>query len=359
MQLRNIIAALEKMAPRALAESWDNSGLQVGLPPGQTECTGALVCVDVNEAVIEEAVKAGCNLVISHHPLIFKGLKSLTGSTLPQRSAYAAIRAGVAVYSAHTSLDSAPGGVSYTLAELLGAKVLRPLQPTKVPMVRVSVICQRSAAQDISLILANNHIQNDTSWDVTSTRLEDNPGSIDLTLSHTPLTRVEAEVSALEIDAVMAALESYGSSALSISTRTLEEGIPGAGLGVLAVLPRSMNGQQLWDLVSSRLEVPQARCSSAWAEKHQICTIALCGGAGGEFIPAAISAGADAYITAEIRYHDFCDYGSSIALLDIGHFESEKCAKDIFIKVLKNKFPNFVVRFAECDINPVKYLRNI
>ncbi len=359
MQLRSIIAALEKMAPRALAESWDNSGLQIGLPQGVTDCTGALVCVDVNEDVISEAVNAGCNLVISHHPLIFKGLKSLTGATLPQRTAYAAIRAEVAVYSAHTSLDSAPGGVSYTLADLLGARVLRPLQPSKVPMVRVSVICERAAAQDVSLILANNQVPADTSWDITSTRLEDKPGSIDLPLTHTPLTRVEAEVSAIELDAVLAALESYGSSSLRISTRTLEEGIPGAGLGVLAVFDEPISGAELWQRISSRLEVPQARCSAAFNDKMNIRTIALCGGAGGEFIPAALAAGADAYITAEIRYHDFCDYGSALALLDIGHYESEKCAKDIFIKVLKNKFPNFAVRFAECDVNPVKYLRNI
>jgi len=256
----DVIAAVAAYAPPGLQESWDNSGVQLGLGL-DAPCTGVLVCVDVTPAVVDEAAALGCNLIVSHHPLIFKGLRSITGATAVERAVAAALRADIAVYSAHTSLDSAPGGISREMAAMLGARVTGVLEP--------------SATQ------------------------------------------------------------------------------PDAGLGVVAELPRPMAAADFARLCADTFGSPHPRVSAGTGAP--IARVAMCGGSGGEFIPRAIAAGADAYVTGDIRYHDFVDHGSRILLLDVGHFESESCAKSIFYRVITEKIPNFAVHYSKQQ-NPVHYL---
>lgn len=264
MTLGEITAAVEHLAPPTLQESWDNSGLQISLPAGiDGEVTGALLCLDVTEDVVTEAKTLGVNLIISHHPLIFKGLKSLTGATPQQRAAYAAIRAGIAVYSAHTSLDSAPGGVSHAMAALMGARVERVLSP-------------------------------DPSGD--------------------------------------------------------------AGLGVVAVYDKPVDGADFVSRLHSVFAPGAIRCSAAYKADMKIERVAMCGGAGGEFIPAARRAGANAYVSADIRYHDMADAAAEgFTVFDIGHFESELCALSLIAAVISEKFPNFAHYFS-VQRNPIVYL---
>lgn len=268
MTVRNIIAALEEFAPLSLQEAWDNSGLQIGLPDGDDgECTGVMLCLDVTPAVIAEASVQGCNLVVSHHPLIFKGLKHIAGRTLQERAAADAIRAGIAVYSSHTALDSTEGGVSYAMAEKIGARVLRALEPAPTP------------------------------------------------------------------------------------------GSPEQGLGVVAVFDTPVTMQILVERLHKAFDIASVKASRGYRPDAEVRTIALCGGSGGEFIPAAKAAGAQAYVTADIRYHDFADMQESpLAVFDIGHFESERCAEDIFYNVINNKFPNFKVLRSVHEKCPVLYL---
>ena len=127
MKLKEIIAALEHLAPLRLQDEWDNSGLQVGFP--EAEVSGVLVCLDVTEAIVDEAIAKGCELIVSHHPLLFKALRQVSDATYQQRCVVKALAAGVSIYSAHTSLDNAPGGVNHKIAELLGLKDLHWLQP--------------------------------------------------------------------------------------------------------------------------------------------------------------------------------------------------------------------------------------
>lgn len=358
MRLAYVISAIEEFAPRALQESWDNSGLQIGLPPGQDECTGVLLCVDVTEDIVAEAVERGCNLVLSHHPLIFKGLRSLTGATIPERAAAAAIRAGVAVYSAHTSLDSTEGGVSYAMAGMLGARVLRTLAPAEMPMERISVFCPRYRADDIRLLLLDAGPESALSSDLDRDSLEtgSTAGVPDFGILHTPLTRVEVTVPAMRRDAILMRLA--GSPVThTVQVQPLADR-PGAyGLGVVAEFAGETTMGRLAAMLHERFGTPAIRSSLAAADSESsVSRIALCGGAGGEFIPAAIAAGAQAYVSADIRYHDFADHRADIALFDIGHYESENCAKDIFYNLLCKKFPNFAVLKSTKEINPVKYL---
>lgn len=260
MLISEIINAVNDFAPLSLQESWDNSGVQVG--DTSCECTGALLCVDAGPAVIAEAVARGCNLVVAHHPLLFRGLKRISpGDNIVQQTVIDAIKGGVTVFSSHTALDSARGGISHFMASMLGADVCRVLHP---------------AADSAT------------------------------------------------------------------------------GLGVVAELPRTVSAEEFAGMIKRAFGSPVVRCSCP--EMREIRTIGICGGSGGEFIPEAVAAGCDAYLSSDIRYHDFVDFGKRIFLADIGHFESESCAKQIFYNIISEKFPNFALYKSESERNSINYI---
>ncbi len=360
MKLSFIISALEEYAPLSLQEKWDNSGLQVGLPPeADGECTGALLCVDVTEAIIAEAVAKGCNLVISHHPLIFKGLKTLCGRTPAERIAAAAVRAGVAVYSSHTALDSTRGGVTYEMASRLGATPIRVLAPSESRTALVTVTCPRTAAADVRLILLDSDTARCDYFNVDSECIDtESVDPLDRVVAHTPLCRVEARVNSSSVSMLKAALRAMpDADSIMVDVQIVAEEAACYGLGIVASFDKPIKGSELLSMVKDRFGIPIVKSSAAYDPEMLVRRIALCGGSGGEFIGRAASLGAQVYITADVRYHDFVDAATHpMAIFDIGHFESEACAKDIFNKVIKNKFHNFPVYYSELEINPVKYL---
>lgn len=361
MKLSYIISALEEYAPLSLQEQWDNSGLQVGLPPeAEGECSGILLCLDVTPAIIAEAVRRGCNLVVSHHPLIFKGLKSVAGRNISETTVAAAIRAGVAVYSSHTALDSTIGGISYEMARRLGASPVRVLSPVKVPVVSMVVTCPRQMAQDVRLILLDSDALRCDYFDIDSEAANaatsaDFPENV---LSHTPLCRVDAKVKASSVAALSASLSDMpGGEQVKVDIVPLDGTDRCVGLGLVAVFQEPISGSQLLALLKERFACASVRASRGYDPDAKLRRIALCGGAGGEFVKLAAASGAQAYISADIRYHDFAENASSpMAIFDIGHFESEICAKDIFYHLIKNKFPNFAVYFSEEEVLPIQYL---
>lgn len=358
MKLSYIIAALEEYAPLALQEKWDNSGLQTGLPADSDgECTGALLCVDVTPAVIDEAVRRGCNLVVSHHPLIFKGLRSLTGRTPAERTVAAAIRAGVAVYSSHTALDSTEGGISYEMAARLGARPLRVLSAADAPAARLSVTCSRDRAADVRLILLDADSDRCDYFDIDGETAADT-ALADSIVRHTPLCRVEAAVAAGDTRRIVNALRDMpGGERLRIDIVPLDNRDSSLGLGVLAVFDTPVTQAALTAMLKERFDISAIKASASYDPEAKVRRIALCGGSGGEFIGAATAAGAQAYVTADVRYHDFADNaGNAMTVFDIGHYESEACSKDIFYRIIKNKFPNFAVYISEVETSPVRYL---
>lgn len=261
MLISDIIAAIEQEAPLSLQESYDNAGMQVG--DKSALCTGVLLCVDVTPSVIDEAIERDCNLVVSHHPLIFRGLKHITGATPQELAIIKAITAGVAVYSAHTNLDSASRGVNYTLARRLGIAKPSPLE------------CPDPAN-------------------------------------------------------------------------------PGIGLGAVGDLELPLTPMKLIERVKSVCQSPITRCSTLPCS--MITRIALCGGSGASLINAAIAHKAQAFVTSDVKYHDFVDYSDRLLIIDIGHYESEMCTKHIFYHILSGKFPNFAVNYSETEKNPINYL---
>ncbi|MCM1163622.1 MAG: Nif3-like dinuclear metal center hexameric protein [Muribaculaceae bacterium] len=256
--LTDIAAAIEEYAPLSGQESWDNSGWQL-VPRGKDiSCTGVMLCLDVTPDVVSEAHSAGCNLIVSHHPLIFKGVRSIAdGASQQQDAIISAIGQGISVYSSHTALDCAPGGPSAWLAQNL---------------------------------------------------------DFDITID-SPLD-------------------------------------PDTGLGIVGSLAIPCSPDEL---ITAVLNLYGGGIRTTAGRTTSIRRIAICSGSGGEFIPRAIAIGADAYITSDIRYHDFLDHGKSIILVDTGHFESEICTKSIFSRIISEKFPNFAVRMCQCEHAPVAY----
>lgn len=367
-----IIAAIEAVAPRSWQEDWDNTGLQVGTP--RTECTGVLVCVDVTPEVVDEAIARKCNLIVSHHPLIFKGLKSLTGRTPVEAAVMNAIAAGVCVYSNHTALDNAPGGVSYTMAEKLGARVLRALSPMKPKWYKLSVMVPVSAAHSVRMAMFDagaGAIAPGGKYDCCSFNVT-GEGTFEALPGANPFVgkigelHTEAEVKVevmVPYPALSRVLDNmrqthpYECPAYELLQPLNPD--PAIGLGVTAVLNEPLRPVQLIERVREVFGAKVARCSDyrrAMAGDTLISRVAMCGGSGGEFIGDAVAAGAQAYITGDVRYHDFVDRQNDILIIDIGHYETEECTKDIFYKIITQKFANFAVYRSQAGTNPVQYL---
>ena len=260
MTVQEIIDAIEQKAPLAYQEEWDNSGLQVG--NRHAVVTGVLLCTDATEAVMAEAIGRGCNLVVSHHPLIFRGIKHLVGGSVTERVVAAAVKHDVAVYSAHTSMDNAPGGVSWHMAKRLAMTDVEVLEahPAAGPQVGCGVV-----------------------------------GNVEPTTVEHFVARCKE---AFEADGVR-----YSGDPRAVVTR-----------------------------------------------------VALCGGAGGFLLDKAVQLGAQLYVTADMRYHDFLDNSQRIVVADIGHYESEHFTKEIFLEIIQKKNPTFAVAFAKNETNQVNYL---
>lgn len=354
-----IISALENFAPAEFQESWDNTGVQVGSL--RAECTGVLVCVDVTPSVVDEAHERGCNLIVSHHPLLFKGLKRISGNTPAEESVIRAISYGITIYSCHTAADSTPGGVSYRMARMLGANPVRVLQPLTGLFSKVTAIvtpdCVATALTTFNDVAPEAKCFSGDVENYTPTVHHDDPfASVDI--SSSPCVRIEATVRATEAQRLSSMLsDTLATGLLDVSSEVLAKVDHKIGLGVYATFDGDgLTPMALIERVKNAFASPVVRCTVVPDKDISIRRIAMCGGSGSEFIPAAIRAGAQAFITSDTRYHDFVDYQNEILLIDIGHFESESCTKEIFYNVIREKFPNFACYYSEIEENPIKYI---
>ena len=261
MKIKEVLSALERFAPLPLQESWDNAGLQVGLT--ETEVSGALLCLDVNEKIVDEAIQKGCNLVVSHHPLLFRGLKTISDLTDVQRTVMKAVRKGVCVISMHTNMDNAKGGVNYKMAEKLGLRDVQFLAPKTVDGVE-------------------------------------------------------------------------------------------SGSGVIGELPEAQAADDFVLAVKKAFGVECAMCNELL--RRPVRKVALCGGAGDFLLDDALKAGADAFITGEMHYHQYFGYEQQIQICVIGHYQSEQYTAEIFRDIIEKECPGVRTCIAETCTNPVLYL---
>lgn len=351
-------------APLPLQDGFDNAGLQVGLT--ETEVTGVLLCLDVTEKIVDEAVALGCNLIVSHHPLIFSPLKKITGATYVERCVMKAMAAGIAIYSAHTNIDNAIGGVNYRIAEKLGLKNLKVLVPKEDSLLKLSVYVPVSAADEVRAALFAAGCGSIGNYDSCSYNVngfgtfkageEANPycGSKGV-LHKEEEVRIDTIMPIyIKGRAIKALLASHPYEEPAYDIYPLKNKWETVGSGVIGELDEPVDELEFLQHIKNRFNVGSLRHTPLLGKK--VKRVALCGGAGGSFASAALSAGADLYLTGEARYHDLFSYDGKMLLAVIGHYESEQYTMDIFKEIINDAFPQVEVRTTENNTNPIQYL---
>ncbi|OJU55101.1 MAG: Nif3-like dinuclear metal center hexameric protein [Bacteroidales bacterium 45-6] len=364
MRIRELLQTIEQIAPLPLQESFDNSGVQVG--DTNQEAKGVLVCIDVTENVILEAVNLNCNLVVSHHPIAFRSFKSLTGKTYVERSMILAIKHDIVLYAAHTNLDNALQGINSHLAEMLNLQNVRILSPQKNNLLKLATFAPTTYAEAIRNALFNagaGHIGN---YDSCSYNLEGkgtfragkgtHPFCGNIGEIHTEQeVRIETILPAFrqkEVLRALMAVHPYEEPAYDLYP--LANDWSGAGSGVVGTLPEEMDEEEFLYLLKDTFRLTTLQHSPF--KGTPVRDVAICGGSGAFLIPKAMAYGADVFITGEAKYNDFYDVEDKLLLATIGHYESEVCSKEIFFDVLSKKYPTFAIHKSGFDINPVNYL---
>ncbi len=361
--LREISGYLEGLAPLVLQESYDNSGLQVGDP--DMEVSGILVALDVSEEVLLEAEKLGFNLVVSHHPVIFKGLKSLTGRTMPERIVKLAIQKDIAVYSGHTNFDSIEGGVNSALANRLGLVDQQILDPLGATLKKLVVFVPRAQLEQVRAAIFEAGAGEIGKYDSCSFNLEGTgtfrggegtrpfAGETGV-FQQEPEIRVETIVPAYLVSRVVRAMTAaHPYEEVAYDIYPLDNSDPRRGMGLIGRLEHPMDEEVFLSFLKDRFRTPVIRHSKLL--EKEVKQVAVCGGSGSFLLGKAKAAGADVFVTGDMKYHQFFEAEGKIVVMDIGHFESEQFTRELFYDLLMKKFPKFAVRLSETEKNPIKY----
>jgi dinuclear metal center YbgI/SA1388 family protein len=364
MNVKSICELIEEVAPLALQESYDNAGLLVG--NSQMEVTSVLVSIDITEEVINEAIQKKCNLIISHHPLIFSGLKRLTGQNEVQRCVAKAIKDDIAIYAAHTNLDNVLQGVSAKMAQKIGLKNIRILQPKQNSLLKlITYVPQlhsyrvRQALFEVGAGQIGNYDSCSFNSEGTGTfRANENAqpfvGNFD-ELHSEPETKLEVILpDYLKYKVLEALLKMHPYEEPACDFIPLKNSWNQVGAGVVGELENPESELDFLNRIKSIFKVPTIRHTNLLERK--IKRVALCGGSGSSFLSDAISIRADVYISGDFKYHEFFDAEKKILIADIGHFESEQFTKDIFYEIITKKMPTFAVQISDSKTNPINYL---
>ncbi|HMQ60463.1 MAG TPA: Nif3-like dinuclear metal center hexameric protein [Flavilitoribacter sp.] len=336
-QLRQLIRHLEQVAPPVYQESYDNAGLITGNP--DQEVTGVLVCLDSTEAVIREAAAEGCNVVVAHHPIIFKGLKRLTGQTYVERTVIEAIRHGIAVYAIHTNLDNVyHQGVNSRIAEKLGLINTRILAPKK-ELFKLNAVLSENGNGALQEMLAQAGAVN--------------AGFLNHYSGEPQLTRVEAYFEKAALRNISSVLEQYAAAPGSWDIHPVDTPSPMIGSGMVGELAAEMSENDFLAHLKARMRAGCVRHTKLLDKP--VKRVAVCGGSGGFLLRSAIAGGADFFVTADYKYHEFFDADGKIVIADIGHYESEQFTIELLGEIIRRNFSNFAVRLTKTITNPVFY----
>lgn len=364
MKVREILESLEHFAPLPLQDSFDNAGLQVGVT--EVEATGTLLCLDVTEAVVDEAISLGFNLIISHHPLIFKSCKSITGKDYIGRCIFKAIKNDIVIYSAHTNLDNVVKGVNAKMAEKIGLKNIRILSARNdallklvvyVPSEYVGSVREALFAAGCGCIGQYDSCSYSCEGKGTFRPLEGTrPFCGVIGKLHTASeVRVETILPAhCKADVLQVLLDNHPYEEPAFDFYPVRNDWSQVGAGVVGELEKPMECRDFLWKVKQTFGVECIRHNGF--NDRKIATVALCGGAGAFLIPQALHGKADAFVTGEIKYHEYFGYENDILLVQAGHYESERYTIELFSEVLGKSFPGLRIRQTECNTNPIKYL---
>ncbi len=363
MKISDILAVLELIAPSFLQENYDNSGLVIG--DKNFECSGVVLCLDATQEVVKEAIDKKCNLIIAHHPIIFSGLKKINGKNYVEQAAMLAIKNDIAIYACHTNLDNVLAGVNGKIADKLGLLDRSTLLPKEQALQKLTVFVPLTHLNQLEIALFNagaGSLGNYSECSFVSEGVGSfkpnqyaNPYSGEIGIRKTG-KEMKLEVVFpvwLQQQVVKAMKMSHPYEELAYEISTLQNQYQQIGSGLIGVLSNPMSEFDFLTFVKEQFQLKVIKHSGFTSKIIQ--KVALCGGAGGFLIPVAKASGADVFLTADLKYHDFFDAEAKLLLADIGHFESEQYTIDLFYEVLQEKFPNFALLKTGINTNPVHY----
>lgn len=363
LTLKEITSYLESIAPLNFQESYDNSGLQVGSP--ESAIKSILLTIDVTGEVIDEAIRLGCNLIISHHPLIFSGLKKLTGRNYTERAVIKAIKNDISIYASHTNLDSMEEGVNAKICEKLGLADCKILQPASGQLKKLATFVPKDFAEKVRTAIFDagaGHIGN---YDLCSFNAEglgsfrggenSNPfAGVKGSLHFEKEVRIETIFPQFLQEKIIGALiASHPYEEVAYDIYPVENKYGKAGMGMVGSLDSPQVEEDFFRNIKKAFKTKIIKHTKL--SGNLVKRVAVCGGSGSFLLQNAIAAKADVFITADFKYHQFFDAEGKIVIADIGHYESEQFTKELFYELLLKKFPTFAVRLSEINTNPVFY----
>lgn len=363
MKIKELTQYLERIAPIAYQESYDNSGLLVGHP--DDVISKALVSLDCTEAVIDEAIAKGCDIVISHHPIVFTGLKKFNNQTYVERTVMKAIKNNIALYAIHTNLDNIVGGVSSKIASKLALQSQAVLRPKSGLLKKLVLYVPRAHVEAVRQALFDagaGHIGNydqcsyNTAGYGTFRPLEGAEPTIGVvgTQERVEETMIEVVYPAnLERAILVAMLASHPYEEVAYHIVKLDNTWQEVGSGIIGNLPTPIPEKEFLAYLKEQLNLNVIRHTEFLGK--DVSRVAVCGGAGSFLLSDAKRSGADVYITADYKYHEFFDAEGEILIADIGHFESEQFTQELLLEIIQKKFANFAVLLTETVTNPIKY----
>jgi dinuclear metal center YbgI/SA1388 family protein len=363
MKIADIVSCLESLAHPSLQESYDNAGLITGAR--DWPCTGVLVSLDATEAVILEAKQRNCNLVVAHHPIVFGGLKKLNGSNYVEKTVIAAIKNDIAIYAIHTNLDNVQQGVNGIIADKLGLtdrSVLLPKPGTLRKLFVFVPVAHAPQVREAIFAAGGGHIghYSECSFSAPGTgTFKGGPGTNPF--AGKPGSQHSEEELKLEVvfpayleKAIVAALiAAHPYEEVAYDIVALENAHPAMGAGLIGSLPAPVAEKAALEQLRQVFAVPVVRHTPLTGQR--VSRVAVSGGAGSFLISRALAAGAQLFVTADVKYHEFFDANGRMLLADIGHFESEQFTVDGLIAVLQEKFPTFATLKTSVSTNPVQY----
>jgi len=363
MKIKDIIASLEALAPPSLQEVYDNAGLITG--DENAECTGILISLDATATVVDEARKKGCNLIVSHHPIVFSGLKKITGRNYVQKTVISAIKNDIALYAIHTNLDNVLNGVNGKIAELLELKNISVLASKESQLKKLFIFVPVADADKVRQAIfdaGGGHIGN---YEECSFNVE-GFGTFKGGLNSDPYVGKPGELhreNEIKVEVIFPAwlenriiknlLAAHPYEEVAYDVIRLDNRFSSIGSGVVGELTEPTEEKTFLKIIKEKFKLNVIKHTGLLSKP--IYKVAVCGGAGSFLISSALASGADFFITSDIKYHEFFDANDRMVIADIGHYESEQFTINLLQEFLEQKFPTFAVLKTEVNTNPVRY----
>jgi len=363
MKIAEIISYIESQFPLEFQEDYDNSGLIIG--DKEQTISSVLLSFDVSEDIVDEAIEKKCNLIITHHPIIFSGLKKITGKNYVERIVIKAIQNNIAIYSAHTNLDSVQGGINTMICKKIGLNNCKVLAPKSNFLKKIVTFVPERNATEVRQALFDAGAGYIGDYDYCSYNIEGS-GSFRALENSNPFVGKKGELhfekeirietvfpKHLQTQILEALFEAHPYEEVAYDIYPLDNLYDKAGMGMIGELKKSISEISFLKMLKAEFNANVIRHSKLLG--NRIKKVAVCGGSGSFLLKNAMAQKADIFVSGDFKYHEFFDANDKIVIADIGHFESEQFAVNIFYELLTKKISNFAFFLSDKNYNPINY----